>query len=444
MTQQNKEMITDTLEYLKSIPQMEHVLGNLPDKITYKFSENTPGIASFDSEENVVTIKPNSVKLRNPQERLSFDVTLAHELCHANQKKEGLYYNDLFEPSFGDTFRIAKMMETDTHLFSVIIENELLKRKEFQGCIPSRDCQYYQKELQRTNGDVSQANTNFVLSYWQNGKNNTSLNQDEKETINSHYFFYAEQAYHQALLLHNPKFRQSPTNRMSALDSVRLFAQRISLTGVPPELFLQEGFDNVQTTGDVKDGITILNFDGSKYLNLAPTDSLFFDKASFFKNGQIEKVFLRNGITGEMQPYVSPNGFRERLSQCSQESVRYMSEVSPNDGEDSQKSVHLSALEIAIENRNMQRVREIISEDPFVINRQHQCGKNFPLLMAIQNDNAEAVSFILSKNPNLLLNTENGKNVLTELPKLSDENLKKQIETLFAAQKKAFARSRKY
>ena len=452
MVQQNEEMIVNTLEYLKRIPQMKHVLENLPDNITYKFSENTPGIASFDSVENVITVKSGSVDIRNPQERLSFYVTLAHELCHANQKKEGLYYDDLSKPSFGDTFRIAKMMETDTRLFSTIIENELLKQKDFQGCTPSTDCQYYQKELQHANGDLSQANTSFVLSYWQNSKNNILLNQAERETINSRYFFYAEQAYHQALLIHNPKFMQTSTNKMSALDSVSAYAQRMSLTGLSPKLFLQETFDNVQTSGDFKDGITILNYDGSKYLNLAPTDNPFLEKATFFENDQIAKVFLRNGITGEMQPYAFQKGLRERLSQCLQKSAENTDEALPKfmenskdkcDGENSQKSANLSALEIAIEDRNMERMRQIISEDPTVINRQHRCGKNFPLLMAIQNDNAEAASLILSKNPNLLLSTEEGKNVLTELSNLSDATLREQIKTLFVLQKEQLDKAHK-
>ena len=444
MAQQDEKMIADTLEYLKSIPQMEHILGNLPDKITYKFSENTPGIASFDSQENVITIKPNSVDFNNPQERLSFYVTLAHELCHANQKKEGLYYNDLSKASFGDTFRIAKMMEAETRLFSAIIENELLKRKEFQSCIPSVDSLYYRSELQRANGNVSQANTNFVLSYWQNAKNNTWLNQVERDMINSRYFFYTEQAYHQALLIHDLKFNQLSTNRMSPIDAVRSYTQRMGLIGLAPELFLQEKFDNVQTTGDFKDGITILNYDGSKYLNLAPTDNPLFDKASFFKNNQIEKVFLRNGMTGEMQPYASQNGLQKRLLQCSEEVRDITSDIDRADSVSSQKSANLSALEIAIENRNMDRIRKIISEDPSVINRQHKHGKNFPLLMAIQNDNAEAVSFILRKNPNLLLNAEDGKNVLTELTKLSDTKLQRQIQTLFVAQKEALNKGPRY
>ena len=258
---------------------------------------------------NSIDIEANGVNFNDPQERLSFYVTLAHELCHANQKKEGLYYDDLSNASFGDTFRVAKMMETDTRLLSVTIENELLKRKEFQGCTPSVACQYYQKELQRANGNISQANTNFVLSYFQNAQNNTWLNQAEKDMINSSYFFYTEQAYHQALLIHDLKFKQPSTNRMSSIEAVRSYTQRMGLIGLAPELFLQEKFDNVQTTNNFQDGITILNHDGSKYLNLAPTNNPFLDKATFFKDDRINQIFLRNGRTGDMQPYRAQKRF---------------------------------------------------------------------------------------------------------------------------------------
>ena len=165
MLQEDKDMVKDTWDYLKTIPQMQHIMENLPDNITCVFSDDIPGIASYSSEDNRITIKSKAIDMNNPQERLSFCITLAHELCHANQKKEGLYYNDLSNSSFGDTFRVAKLMEADTRLLSVIVENELLKRDEFKGCTPSEDCLIYQEELRRANGDVEKANTNFVLAY---------------------------------------------------------------------------------------------------------------------------------------------------------------------------------------------------------------------------------------------------------------------------------------
>ena len=431
MKQQSEKMIANALECLKNIPQMKDVLENLPDIIKYSFSQDTPGVASFNSDENLITIKPSLVASNNPQERLSFYVALVHELCHANQKKEGLYYNDLIDASFGDTFRIAQMMEIDSHLLRVIIENELLKREEFQGCISSVDCRYYQKELQRANGNISQANTNFVLSYWQNAKNHTELNQDELCTINRRYFFYVEQAYHHALLIHNtllihnPNFKQTTTGKISAQDSIHAYLRKMSLTGVQPELFLQDGFDNVQTTNNWQEGITILNPDGSKYLNLAPMVNPLFDKVTFFKNNEAIKFCVRNGITGEMRPWLTKK-------QCPP-ALTMDSDFSDNPSA-SQKVANLSALEIAIENRNMNRIQEIISKDPSVINRQTMVSKNFPLLMAIQNDNVEAISFILSKNPNLLLATEDGKSVFTELSKLSDVKIRRQIRTLHEIQ----------
>ncbi len=265
-----------------------------------------------------------------------------------------------------------KMMEAETRLFGVVIENELLKRKEFQSCIPSVDCLYYRSELQRANKNVSQANTNFVLSYWQNAKNSTWLNQVEKDMINSRYFFYTEQAYHQALLIHDLKFNQLSTNRMSPIDAVRSYTQRMGLIGLAPELFLQEKFDNVQTTNNFQDGITILNHDGSKYLNLAPTNNPFLDKATFFKDDLINQIFLRNGRTGDMQPYASQNGLQKRLLQCSEEVRDITSDIDRADSVSSQKSSSLSAFEIAIENKNINRMRGIIPQDPSVINKQHK------------------------------------------------------------------------
>ena len=301
-TQPEQNIILQSLEYLATIPQIKSILENLPDNISYVFSQETPGIASFYVYENSITINPQQVDLNTPQGKLYFYDTLAHELCHANQKKEGLYFNDLIEASFGDTFRVAKMMETDTRLLGVIVENELAKRKEFKGVALSKDGQYYQQELRRSKGNVSQANTNFVLTYWQNVANHTQLNQELRKNINSHYFFYTVQAYHHALLMHNPEFKLTSTNRNTALQAMQKYMRRMALQNVSAELFLQEKFDNAQTTGNFQDGITILYLNGDKYMTLTPSSHIMEDKVTFFKDNQEAGVFLRNAKTGEMRP----------------------------------------------------------------------------------------------------------------------------------------------
>lgn len=312
-----------------------------------------------------------------------------------------------------------------------MIENELLKHEKFKGCTPSIDCQYYQKELRQNNGDISNANTNFVLSYWQNSKNNPLVNQTERNRINSRYFFYAEQAYHQALLLHDPKFKQTSTNRTTALNSVRKYAQRMTLKGISPELFLQNGFDNVLTSQNFQEGITVLNLDGTKYLNLTPTSKVWEDKVTFFNNNQPNKVVLKNIRTGNITPFNenSKGGLLNQLGSCS-------FPVDQSSQPQSKQIENLSALEIAIEKGNMGRVYDIVSKDPSIINRQMPVSKKFPLLVAIQNNNAEASSFILTKNPNLLLKTEDGKTILDELDNLKNDKITEQIRLRYVAQEK--------
>ena len=411
----NTKMIDNALEYLSTIPQMSNILKNLPENITYTFSKDTPGIASFDYDKNKIIISPDKIDLNNPEKRLHFYLTLAHELCHANQKKEDLYFNDLSGASFGDTFRVAKMMEIETRLLSVTLENELLKRDEFKNCTPTVDCQYYQQELSKANGDISQANTNFILTYWQNAKDNPTAD-FAKEHINQRYFFYMEQAFHQALLMHDPKFNLHSTNRTSPIDAINSYQKRMSVN-ILPQAFLQNEFDNVVLTDNFHEGITVLNHDGSKYLTLTPTENPITDKVIFL---QTDKVFLRNGITKAMIPY--PQITRHKTDKTQS--------FTP-------QAANLSALEIAIEDRKMDRIKDIIDKDPTVINRQTLVSKKFPLLMAIVNNNEEAASYILSKGPNLLLQTEDGKNVLTELNQLKSPALKKQIIDLYQVQKQS-------
>ena len=318
------------------------------------------------------------------------------------------------------------------------------------------------------------------------------MNDSQWSVINSRYFFYAEQAYHQALLIHSEG--KPSTNRTSSSDAAKAYAERMSLTGVAPEIFLQDTFDNVQTTNNAQDGITILNYDETKGLNFSPTDELIMDKVTFFEDNRVGAVFARNGITGEMIPFDEYEGMQGLPTQHTKveeidridfvpleddvpfvprEAVPFVPRETdtfvPREAEPgyyssnsfdnffkrvnsdkivnsdkrvgkatSSPSANLSAFNIAIEQGDLERMQEIVANDPGVINRKTSVSKSFPLLMAIQNDNAEAVAFIMSKHPNLLLTTEDGESVLSELPKLSDEKLRKKVESAYVAQKMAF------
>ena len=320
-TQLDKNAIEEALKYLETIPQVKPILRNLPENITYVFSSQTLGIANFDGFDNTITINPNVPELNHAQWRLSLYKALAHELCHANQKKEGIYYNDLKNASFGDTFRVAKLMEAETRLLTAIVENELFKRAEFKGYTPSLDGYYYQQELKRTNNNVAQANTNFVLSYWQNAKNNSWIDKSIRENILERYFFYTEQAYHNALLMHDPEFGATSTNRTTPLQAAQTYGKRMSLKGINMESFLQNGFDGAMVTENFKEGVTVLYHNGTKYLQLTPTAFDLWDKVIFFENDQVDKTFLRNTTINKMIEYTGSEDSEEEMARTIRKSI---------------------------------------------------------------------------------------------------------------------------
>lgn len=397
-------LLHTAMSYLWTLPNMHYILSNLPKNIHLIFAVNIPGVACFDAEENAIMINYKLINTSTPEAMLDFIVSLAHELCHANQKKCGLYFDDLKDASFGDTFRIAKMLELETRLLDAINEHELLKHPEFAGCTPSEYCLFYKALLEHSNGDVQKAKHDFVLSYWTNSvfksKNREYMNVF-KDDISHHYFFYTEQSYHQALEIH--KFNRQSAQVKVASQVVKDFLNRMGINSIDATWFLKNGYDNAETTQNIHDGITIFNQDGDKYCNYSPTIDKYWDLVTYFVNDTPIKMFLKHGITKE----------QNEITSAVQNIIKF---------------------EQAIKNRNMETIRQIVFQDPGIIDRQLITNDSFPLLMAIQNNYPEAVNFILQKNPNLLLSTQDGHTVLTELPKLTSKILQSKITYLFTKQ----------
>ena len=267
--------------------------------------------ADYDSVYKKISIRSGLGHFSTPQERLDFCITFAHELCHANQKEERISEFDLSARSIGDTFHVSRMAEVEARLLQANVENELLKRREFQDCKPSALCQFYRKLLEENDGDISQANTNFVLSLWQNISfliQETDLN--TQYFINHHYMYYSEVAYCVSRYIHDPVrktvFSTNESHPLGTkrhpLEAMFLYVKRMSLTGVSPKSFLQNGFDDIQITDNIKDGITFTK-KGHKFLNISPIDdNLLVTKHTYFSNGQPTKVILKNVRTGEETP----------------------------------------------------------------------------------------------------------------------------------------------
>ena len=401
-------LIYEALSYLRLVPQMNTILSNLPDCICYKFVYGLPGIACYDAYSNMTTINARVIQgdYMTPQQRFEFLTTLAHELCHANQKKQGLMFDDLIGAFVGETFRVAKMTEIDALLLEVIVERELLERAEFMDCVPSKYCMFYQYCLNQSKNDIQQANRRFVLSYWKNvmfDMKKGTFAQLFQENIKHHYNYYTNQAYHQSVAIH--KYNYESTNRTKPLVAIDAYLKRMNLSGMMAELFLQNNFDNAETTVNVDDGVTVFDEDGNKYYNYAPTSLQVLDKITYFENGVPYKIVLRNNQTYE------------------QEGVTFIVE-------------NMNKLESAIKQRNFNAVKQIFTEDPRILDRQAVPSGDFPLLMAIQNNNPEAVVFILSKQPNLLLKTKDGRSVITELDKLKNTTIQAIIKYLYTEQVK--------
>lgn len=284
MTLLNKKTVNHALQYLETVPRVKSILDNLTD-IKYDFANDLRGTACFNNGK--IIFRKADIDLNEPENRLAFYTTLTHELCHADQKHNGIHFTDLYNASFGDTFRIAKMMEVEAFLLYSTVANDLIQRPEFQECYHSIHSIYYEAELKLANNNVSLANTNFALTYWQNARD-TYINIPEvRETINSFYVQYTQQAFHQALLMHDPHFTVLSSKRTTPQEAMSKYISRMNLQNVKAESFLQNGFDNAQTTNDYQDGVTVFDRRGDKLLNLAQHhENPFIDKFTYFDNNE--------------------------------------------------------------------------------------------------------------------------------------------------------------
>ena len=292
------------LKYLETVPQLQPILHNLPKGLSFEFSEKiTDAPAAFYFKENKILINPAKVGFKTPRDRLDFYLYLAHELCHANQQQEGLQPNDLKNTIFKDTFRVAKMMEVEARLVSTIVENELLKRKEFSQCEQSLDLVYYKQKLQENKDDMAGANADFIVAYWQDGIYDTAASRSVRDNINYFYFFYMEQAYHNAYRLHNPKYLEVMSEQNTPLQAMEKYLARMQIKDLDPNVFLQDKLDFVVATDDYMKGITVIQPNEQPFFNLCPTYYNTHDKLTYYDaNGQPQKAFLKDIKTKELRP----------------------------------------------------------------------------------------------------------------------------------------------
>ena len=277
----NKQILDDAMTYLRDIPVLQKILNDLPDNIKYFIGNevlaNSICVAKYVNKSNLIMINTKRNNYYTPQGKFRFLLVLAHELCHANQKKSGLTASDLKESSFNDKFRVSKMEEIEACLLNAIVAKELLKKTEFKNCRLPIELLIYENKLKQKDQNESKAKQLFVLSYWTNSTNTvteTYLDPHFQRAINSWYLLYTRWAYDVALKLQTGIY--TSTNRSEPLQVIQTYCQRMGLTKINPKIFLENRVDKVKISESAKYKyqMALLNNKGKPYIKYVPAQEL--------------------------------------------------------------------------------------------------------------------------------------------------------------------------
>ncbi len=452
LTVAQREKLELMLMKLYKIPQMRKILNNLPEGITFVFSDDMNTVASYDAFDNTISLNAKYFDMQSARLKMDLLISMGHELCHANQEKSGLFYTEVSNATFANTFRVAKMMEMETKLFEATIESTLLSDPEFKDNTPMISTQYYMERLdfhkrKSPRKAESLARADFVKAYWQNGYE-VDLSEGMLEDVVWNYEFYNSQACRHALYMHNPKFREARTDTpdgimRTAPEMENLYRTRMGIVAtIPKGYFLKDGKDYIHVdTWD--NGLDILDETGMRCgnFNMHPINPFIEiltvcdgdkegEKFFFYQGKPIPEPEMGHGlpIAEDMIGIVVPSKKGKRTGKKSEHS-------SSNTASDkSNLQSQLSVLHMSIEKNDIVQMEEIIQNNQSVINMQYPYNQKNVLMLALENGNEQAVRCLLKYNPNLLLKDEDGKTVLDYLKYIKSSALKKEVKTKYKQQ----------
>ncbi len=393
--------LKEYIDILQGLPEMESVFANLPSHLHFEVSDDTPGIASYSMDEDSICLTPELAK--SPAR----DVvkTLAHELCHANQKSDGLYYSSNKNLSFADTFRIAKLMETETKLRGVLIERALRREGLFVDEPKTEACEVFDAWVDEL-GEQG-ARDKFVKACWQ-GNMDVDLSPDIEEMFMSHYLFYNFQGFHHAQLMHNPNFAAlllPPTGHLSAQEVADQYAQRMKVS------FGGDFFLTNQDNAEVHEEDRTVDFlfsDGTRNCLALDENNLLLDHLTSYDaagNYLGERLFYK----GELVPEGVQSVFA-RTSSVSEDQAMVRAE----------KMAGIDLLVGAEFDMDLQQMSDLIEQHPASVNYQGIL-KDTPIMRAVQSGRDDVVQLLMSKNANLLLADERDRTVLNYLDDYGDQ-----------------------
>ena len=239
-----KQTAEDAMNDLRSIPQMQNILANLPKNLQY-------GIGEFGfSARQCKIILDTTVK------KFDFLRGFAELLLLANQEQLGLTPNNLHNASLKEYYHVAKIIKIEALLLSVIVETALLTKPEFKNYKPSVDAYIYQSKLQEANGDEKRAIYKFIMAYWTNSI---------KECVNEAVFEQNISSWYKWLVFNNgygysyydyEQGKTTTTKDLKPADAIQAHLERLGIKDVADyEFFLNdEHYDALIRKNELKRG----------------------------------------------------------------------------------------------------------------------------------------------------------------------------------------------
>ncbi len=433
LTSKEEEQLKQAIHLLAEIPQMHFILNNLPDELIIT-KTNFPYPAYFRNE-NIITLQFNDFWANGNSRLVDFLISLAHELCHANQTKLNLKTTN---DSFGNAFRLHKLSEIETMLLDIDIERQLLLRPEFRGMRHSLSTQVYLHQLviHRKNKEQNAealARADLIKAFWRKGFG-FHFPSEMQQHIQDHYTNYNQQAFLHTQVDYNPRLitpSKTPVTGynlpLSGCETETVYRTRMGvLDTIPAGYFLTDKNDYIHADTFDK-GIDFLDKTGMRIQNL----NLSFYQLLSKSSPVLELKTYQNDIETNKTFFY----FEQQIPHPKLLNTQLIRSIfTANEENNLSNQCYLFALINTIKQNHIDVLKTLLNEYPAVVNAQTPDTRQTLLMIAIQYQNKEAVQHILKQNPSLTLSDKESKTILDYFHYLQSDSLKKQIKDRYDEQ----------
>ena len=407
------------LDLLKEVPEMQPIFENLPRHLKIVVDSN-----DTDSHEGAFRAYMNSIYIDNvclASEEKTL-ITLAHELCHANQEMNLLLYDSNKGMSFEDTFRIAKLGELETELLEISVEKSLRSKGLLSGP-ESMKCIIWDK-LVEVLGE-KKAKDQLALLYWTNAycPKDVTFSQEERTVFSKWYTYYNRDSLNKAISVHRKK-RPAPVlfGEYSAHDVVRRYLNRMGLSLSEDTFLSEQDYVHVNAPGH------------------------FIDE--FCPSGVWARVTMERKGSAVMNYYTiyDTNNVPSSCMVVYQDGICVGLEKNPERMKYDAVERDWGNLRFCMYSQepDIPRIKSLLKAHPDFLNRRNLFDQTL-VMLAISSGNDGVVQLLLKENANLLLKDDNNYTVLNYLDeygsRLQPETQQK-IRQKYVIQEKLFRNGR--